>query len=67
MGYVKGEHLPTRLPGNRGIDDARIFYDPAGKVNGINIIFDIVITESKFATGGGFPKLARTRDEVQQL
>ncbi|QOL19455.1 hypothetical protein [Candidatus Bodocaedibacter vickermanii] len=67
LDYARGDHLPTRLLGNRGIDDARVFYDPAGKINGIDIVVDIVITESKFATGGGFPKLARTTDGVQQL
>jgi hypothetical protein len=64
---TQGAHKPTKLHGNRGGDGAWVFHDPAGKVNGIDVVVDIIITESKFATGGGFPKLARTTDMVQQL
>lgn len=65
--YAKGVRFPTKLRGNRGIDGMDVFFDPAGKIDGIDIVVEIIITESKFATGGGFPKLARTRDGVQQL
>ncbi len=54
--------LPCRLAGNRGIDHVFVKYGAGGKVE------DIVVVESKFATAGGAPKLARTEgDKVQQL
>jgi hypothetical protein len=53
--------MPCRLSGNRGIDHVFVKYGVGGKVE------DIVVVESKFATKGGAPKLARDSAGQQQL
>jgi hypothetical protein len=60
--YKNYAQMPCRLPGNRGMDHVFVKYGPN------KIVEEIVVVESKFATGGGAPKLARTEgDKVQQL
>jgi hypothetical protein len=59
--YKNYAQMPCRLPGNRGMDHVFVKYGPN------RIVEEIVVVESKFATGGGAPKLARAKDEAQQL
>ncbi len=64
MNYLKDyQVMPSKLPGNKGMDHIFIKYDVNGAVN------DIMIIESKFQINGGVPKLAKAGNEfnVQQL
>jgi hypothetical protein len=64
MKFKDYTHLNPRLPGNKGIDSIFVKRNAQGQVT------DIVVVESKYASKGGKPKLAKSGkrdDKVQQL